>query len=109
MNGHLALNEPGDGFNRGVHVVTLSETTRQVAPKYFPAGMPPIHGGLTLGIADLCAARRIQLAVFGKHKRNPAARLLASTAPAEDFPASALLNAENVELLLDAAAIPPGA
>jgi 6-phosphogluconolactonase/glucosamine-6-phosphate isomerase/deaminase len=109
MNGHLALNEPGDDFNRGVHTVTLSETTRRVAPKYFPAGMPPITAGITLGIADILAARRIQLAIFGSHKADLARRLLAYTAPDPDFPASALLMSEAVELLLDKAATPPGA
>lgn len=43
MNGHLALNEPGDSFEHTAHVAELSETTKTVAPKYFAADMPPLR------------------------------------------------------------------
>lgn len=100
MNCHLALNEPGDSFKRGAHVAPLSETTKKVAPKYFPEGMPPITSGITLGIKNLLAARQIQLAVFGAHKAPAVARLLQSE-PDEALPASALYLAEHAELVLD--------
>lgn len=104
MNGHLALNEPGDSFARRAHVVPLADTTKQVAPKYFPAGMPPITQGITLGIADFMEARCIQLAVFGAHKAPVVARLLAQ-APSEDLPATALKALPQAQLLLDRAAL----
>lgn len=103
MNGHLALNEPGDGFDRGAHPVALSETTLQVAPKYFPAGMPPITQGITLGIGTLLRAAHIQLAVFGAHKKE-AVRKLLSSGVSEAFPATALHLSDQAELLLDAEA-----
>jgi 6-phosphogluconolactonase/glucosamine-6-phosphate isomerase/deaminase len=104
MNGHLALNEPGDSFTAGAHAVTLSQKTLEVAPKYFPAGMPPITRGITLGVANLIAARRVQLLVTGVQKRDIVRRLRGSTGPDPALPATALLDAEQAELLLDRAA-----
>ncbi|MDR2740741.1 MAG: 6-phosphogluconolactonase [Treponema sp.] len=101
MNGHLALNEPGAGFTAGARAVTLSQTTLEVAPKYFPAGMPPITGGITLGIANILTARRIQLLVFGTHKQEIVRRLRTATGPDPELPATALLNADHAELLSD--------
>ncbi|MDR2402567.1 MAG: 6-phosphogluconolactonase [Spirochaetaceae bacterium] len=104
MNGHLGLNEPGSGFAEGARAALLSRTTLEVAPKYFPAGMPPITRGITLGIADILAARRIQLLVLGARKREIVRRLHAAGTPDPDFPATALLDADQAELLLDRAA-----
>lgn len=101
MNGHLALNEPGDSFDRTAHVTELSQTTLSVAPKYFPEEMPPIKKGITLGIGTMQKARRIQLAVFGAHKREGVAHLLSLGAPYPAFPATALYLAKDAELLLD--------
>lgn len=103
MNGHLALNEPGESFASGVHEAPLSSTTKQVAPKYFPAGMPPITSGVTLGIRNIIEARHIQLAVFGAHKA-PAVAALLQTKADESLPATVLHNAAHAELLLDEAA-----
>lgn len=103
MNGHLALNEPGDAFERTAHVAELSDTTKTVAPKYFPADMPPLRQGITLGVADFLRARRVQLAVFGAAKAPVAARLI-KLAPTTDLPATALHLLPDAELLLDAAA-----
>jgi 6-phosphogluconolactonase/glucosamine-6-phosphate isomerase/deaminase len=104
MNGHLALNEPGSGFAEGARAVPLSQTTLEVAPKYFPADMPPITEGITLGIANILAARRIQLLVSGTHKREIVCRLRTAAGPDPALPASALLDADQAELLLDRAA-----
>ena len=104
MNGHLALNEPGAVFTEGVRAVPLSRTTLEVAPKYFTAGMPPITRGITLGIADILAARRVQLLVSGVHKREIVRRLRAAEGPDTELPATALLDADQAELLPDRAA-----
>jgi 6-phosphogluconolactonase/glucosamine-6-phosphate isomerase/deaminase len=118
MNGHLALNEPGSGgsdvddMGRGVHVSALSGATLAVAPKYFPQGMPPLTRGITLGLADIRAARLIHLAVFGSHKREAVRHLLEAAAGVEnsaaavnryaaEFPAAALLDLAHAELLMD--------
>jgi 6-phosphogluconolactonase/glucosamine-6-phosphate isomerase/deaminase len=66
--------------------------------------MPPITRGITLGIANLLAARRIQLLVSGAHKREIVRLLRAATGPDPALPATALLDAAQAELLLDRAA-----
>jgi 6-phosphogluconolactonase/glucosamine-6-phosphate isomerase/deaminase len=104
MNGHLALNEPGTAFTEGARTVPLSQKTLEVAPKYFPAGMPPITRGITLGIANILAAGRIQLLVSGIHKREIVRRLRAAQGPDPELPATALLDAVQAELLPDRAA-----
>ena len=103
MNGHLALNEPGEPFAKGAHVAPLAQTTKEVATKYFSADMPPLTHGVTLGIANLIAARCIFLTVFGAHKQPVVQTLLASPV-SEAFPASVLHRCPHATLVLDAAA-----
>lgn len=105
MNGHLALNEPGDSFENGAHVAPLSDTTKSVAPKYFTADMPPLTHGITLGIRNLLAAHCIYLTIFGAHKKAVVQTLLHSERT-EAFPASVLLAAPQANLVLDRAALP---
>lgn len=100
MNGHLALNEPGESFSARIHRVALSETTRAVAPKYFAPGAPIPDSGITLGLANLMEAKEICLTIFGEHKRDVAARLLKGPV-GEDFPASVLQGCANAFLVLD--------
>ncbi len=100
MNGHLALNEPGDSFENGAHPVALSDTTKNVAPKYFKEDMPKLEGGITLGIKNLLKAKQIQLAIFGEKKRALVHQLIES-APTESLPATALKNAKNAQLIVD--------
>lgn len=102
MNGHLALNEPGDDFAKGVHVAPLSDKTKEVAVKYFPpAEMPPITHGITLGIPNMLASREIVLTVFGQHKQPVVAKLLEAKLPSTSFPASALVETAHAQLVLD--------
>jgi 6-phosphogluconolactonase/Glucosamine-6-phosphate isomerase/deaminase len=104
MNGHLALNEPGDSLTAGARVVELADKTKEVAVKYFSADMPPITKGITLGVNDMLAARVVQLGIFGEHKVGPVQQLLSYDAPTKDFPASAVIGQTNAEIILDKAA-----
>lgn len=103
MNGHLALNEPGESFSARAHAVALSDTTRNVAPKYFGEGIPVPEQGITLGLANLTEAKQICLTIFGEHKQGVAKRLLEGPVD-EDFPASVLRRCENALIVLDAPA-----
>lgn len=105
LNGHLALNEPGASFELGAHVAPLSQTTKEVAPKYFSGEMPPLTHGLTLGIRNILAARSIYLGVFGAHKRQ-VVQALRDGAVTEQMPASALKNCPHALLVLDREALP---
>lgn len=103
MNGHLALNEPGDSFSQGAHVTDLDHTTKSVAPKYFSADMPPLERGITLGIQNILDARLIHLTVFGAHKKDAVTSLLSAEIH-NDFPASILKSCDRAVLVLDKAA-----
>lgn len=103
MNGHLALNEPGDSFSKGAHVTNLDSTTKSVAPKYFTSGIPSLEHGITLGIKNILDSRQIHLTVFGAHKKDAVARLLRAEVHS-DFPASVLKTCDNAVLVLDRAA-----
>ncbi len=103
MNGHLALNEPGDSFENRAHVVALDQKTISVAPKYFSGDMPPITHGMTLGIKSLIMARVIHLTVFGE-KKSEVVKELMSCDVGEGMPASALKNCPHATLVLDKSA-----
>jgi galactosamine-6-phosphate isomerase len=98
MNCHLALNEPGEFVEAGVHVAKLSETSlthsmikdMKIKPSY----------GLTLGMADILQSRFIVLLICGDKKKKVTAELLSgkiSTA----LPASLLWLHSNVVCLID--------
>jgi len=104
LNGHLGLNEPGSDLNGSAHVTPLSKTTLEVAPKYFGGVTPPVTRGITLGMADLKAARLIHLLVLGNHKKEICKDLCSRTKSDPDLPASALLDVGHALLIMDAAA-----
>jgi 6-phosphogluconolactonase/glucosamine-6-phosphate isomerase/deaminase len=66
--------------------------------------MPSISRGITLGLADIKAARLIHLLVLGSHKKEITNRLLACTKVDPYLPASVLLELESAVLILDKAA-----
>ena len=104
MNGHLALNEPGADLSSSARVVELADKTKEVAVKYFAAGMPSITQGITLGVRDMLAAKVVQLGVFGEHKASAVKQLMSYGQPNKEFPASAVSDKANAEIILDAAA-----
>lgn len=101
-NGHLAMNEPGADPHAGCHVAQLTESTLS-HPMLGTARSRPAYG-LTVGLAEILAAREIILLVFGQAKAVPLARLFASEV-ARDFPASWLWRHPNVICLADADAV----
>src|SRR5262245_43893598 len=65
-NGHVAFNEPGSPERCTARVVELDAcTTDELAPR-FPEGCP--RRGLTLGLAEITAARQVILLVTGAAK-----------------------------------------
>ena len=73
-NGHLLFNEPASSLPPGPHVARLSAASRRHA-MVRAMKSPPRHG-LTLGLADILAARTILLLVSGRHKIVPFRRML---------------------------------
>lgn len=88
MNGHLALNEPGVDFSLSVHTTVLDSTTQQVGTKYFESA-PTLTGGVTIGIADIAAAKKAILIVNGEKKSQIVRKVLGSPVT-NRLPATAL-------------------
>jgi glucosamine-6-phosphate deaminase len=102
-NGHIAFNEPGSSFDSRARRVRLDDSTRAVyAPSFGSLEEVPRYG-LTLGIADLLAARRLILLATGLDKADALVRALERD-PDEATPASALQLHGDVTVLLDEAA-----
>jgi glucosamine-6-phosphate deaminase len=102
-NGHVAFNEPGSPPDAPARVVTLTEETRA---RNFPrrgggvAAHAPTHA-LTLGLAEILAAREIVLLVTGRDKRAVLERVVRGPVT-PDVPASVLAARGAVTVLTDA-------
>lgn len=98
INGHVGFNEPGSSLVPHCHVATLSETSRRHAMA--KALDPAPRFGMTLGMREILASRRIVLLVTGEGKRDVAARLLAGEVTTA-LPASLLWLHQEAECLVD--------
>ena len=101
-NGHVGFNEPGAALVPYCHVARLSAETRGHAmTRSMP--QPPGHG-LTLGLQEILASRRILLLVTGEGKQQTVARLLTEEVTTT-LPASLLWLHGNVDCLIDRAVL----
>ena len=99
MNGHLALNEPGSAWDEYAHLTELDPLTVQVGQKYF--NKPTVlTKGITLGIRHILDSKTAILLASGKSKAQIISRALAFPVTT-DFPATALQNHLNAEIILD--------
>ncbi len=97
-NGHVGLNEPGVSANLHCHVAKLSAETLGHA-MLGASKTRPAHG-ITLGIADLLAARKILLLITGVGKERALSKFLDGTVTT-DIPASLLWPHPGLEIFLD--------
>jgi glucosamine-6-phosphate deaminase len=102
-NGHIGFNEPGSSRSSLTRVVSLAHETRAAAAAAFGGieGVP--ERAITLGVAEILAARAIRVLAFGKGK----AQIVRSMLEGEvgpDCPASFLRGHADVRILLDAEA-----
>lgn len=97
-NGHVGFNEPGPFLLPYCHVARLTDATRQHA---MARAMTPVPAfGLTLGLGEILAARRVLLLVTGGGKRDAAAGLRSGqVTPA--LPASFLWLHRHADCLID--------
>jgi len=107
INGHLGFNEPAPCLKPQAHVAVLSPESLRHGT--LARGRTQPQYGLTLGMADLLAARRILLLVSGSRKAGPLDDLLRGVITPR-FPASFLWLHPDVTILCDEAAatrLPP--
>jgi glucosamine-6-phosphate deaminase len=98
MNGHLAFNEPGTARERRAGCVTLTPATRESAAACWGASQPTL--GLTLGLAEMLAARRLLLIANGAKKAAIVARALEGPAGPE-CPASFVREHPGATIVID--------
>lgn len=99
-NGHIAFNEPGSPFGEHIRTVCLTPSTIRAKADLFGGELNVPRQGLTLGIADVMAARRILLVAKGPHKAEIIRRALAGPVT-EQVPASVLQLHPALDVLLD--------
>lgn len=103
VNGHIAFNEPGSPANAPARAVELTPESRAAhAAAFGGVDAVPLRG-MTLGVADILAARAILVLASGGGKAAIVQRAIEG-APVPAVPASWLQNHGDVTWLLDAAA-----
>ena len=101
-NGHVAFNEPGTSYDQGARVVDLAPETRQPLQAEFPRGDAPTRG-MTLGLLEILASRKIALLATGRSKAAILAELVEAPVSPQR-PASLLLDHPGFALFVDRAA-----
>jgi glucosamine-6-phosphate deaminase len=102
-NGHIAFNEPGAAVDSRSRVVELTPASRQAHAATFGSLDAVPMRGMTLGVAELLASRRIIVLATGVRKAAIVRRAIEDP-PTADVPASWLQSHADVLWLLDAAA-----
>ncbi len=97
-NGHVAFNEPGSGRSERARRVELAAATRNGLRAAFGGACPT--EGITLGVAELFASRRVVLLATGTGKARVVRRLAEGRSHA-DLPASHFHAHEAFHVLVD--------
>jgi glucosamine-6-phosphate deaminase len=103
VNGHVAFNEPGSARDSRARVVDLAPSSREVHAATFGSPDAVPDRGMTLGIADLMAARTVLVLASGAHKA-PIVRDAIEGPETAGVPASWLREHGDLTWLLDEAA-----
>jgi len=98
VNGHIGFNEPGTPFESLTNIVELTESTRTENAIYFDDPKDVPTHAITIGIQSIMNAKEIVLIAFGEKKLEAIERLKSGIIN-EDFPASQLLNHQNVTVI----------
>lgn len=103
VNGHVAFNEPGSERESRARVVELEPSSREAHAADFGSYDAVPDRGMTLGIADLLAARSLLVLASGAHKASIVAAAIEGPETAA-VPASWLREHADIVWLLDDAA-----
>lgn len=102
LNGHLGFNEDGVDFDLDAHVIPLSKTTREIMGKYFDQDRD-LRYGITQGLRQIMAAKKIMLIANGAHKAAILRKALSGPV-SNSVPASILLRHADCTVVCDKAA-----
>lgn len=102
VNGHIALNEPGEVLQLGFHVAELAESTLNNG-MIKSLAQPPTFG-MTMGVGEILRSNKILLFIAGSGKKQAFQSLLKEEVSTQ-FPASLLWLHPNVEVLVDESAV----
>lgn len=67
-NAHIGFNEPTINFNKGTHVVTLDESTREANARFFNNLDEVPKKAITMGTGSIFKSKKIMLLASGKNK-----------------------------------------
>lgn len=98
VNGHLALNEPGEFLQTYCHVAKLSETT--LSHGMIQTVGVPLSEGMTLGMGNIFESKKIILLITGKGKKEVVEKFLTQKV-SNTLPASLLWLHPNAHVILD--------
>jgi len=101
--GHIGFNEPPSAADSRTRRVHLDEVTRRDNSLFFGELAQVPHGALTMGVATILEARRIELLAFGAAKADIVARAIKES-PSAGCPATWLQRHPACTFHLDAAA-----
>lgn len=102
INGHIGFNEPGAKKTDSVRVVDLAPTSASVGAKYFDK-KHELKQGITIGIREIMAAKKIIVMASGAHKQDIVARAVDGDI-GEDCPVTLIRGHENIHMVFDDAA-----
>lgn len=103
-NGHIGFNEPGEAFEKGTHLVALTESTINANKRFFDKEEQVPCYAFTMGIRSIMQARHILLIVSGKDKAEIINRAFNGQVTPH-VPASVLQLHNNVTVVGDADAL----
>ena len=101
--GHIGFNDPPSAAGSRTRRVHLDELTRRDNSAFFGDLAQVPHGALTMGVATILEARRVELIAFGEAKADIVRRAMKET-PSAGCPATWLQGHPGCTFHLDAAA-----
>lgn len=72
LNGHIGFNEPNDAFDKGTHIVDLTQSTIEANARFFSSINDVPRRALTMGIQTIMSAKKIVLTMNGASKKEAA-------------------------------------
>ncbi|UBH14985.1 glucosamine-6-phosphate deaminase [Macrococcus armenti] len=102
-NGHIGFNEPGTSFDSTTQLVQLAPSTIEANARFFDTIDEVPTEAISMGIANIMAAKRIVLIAYGETKAEAIYNTVYGSVT-EQVPASILQRHPNVTIIVDEAA-----